>query len=297
MPMIHTRRNLSPRWAGAFLLVALATQVHAQETAIVQVDPRTQARVELSPKHLAIHFLLSGKTQMFGIEPTGADVRLATDDFNFDGHKDVAVVDSHDGVTEGYQIFLFDPTAQHFAPLEVKAGGSCAGLAEVTVDATSHTLYSACCGTTWILDAYRYTADGKLYLYQSTEETGLAEDPALQRLFGIKEGSAPIGRLLTYDDKGHVTARALAYRDSLSVVRANARVAVDHLALHDKPGVGVAKRFIVRGDAVEVEDVSGDLRWARVAYRSSAGASVHGWVTVTGLAPLSSAGQPGHEVR
>jgi hypothetical protein len=287
MPIFHAQRGRWSRWACPLLLWAVAIHARAEEAAIIQVDPQTQARVTLSPNRIVVRFLSSGKAQTLKIEPTGADggYRLATDDFNFDGHQDFAIVDSYDGVTEGYQIFLFDPAGQRFVPLDVKASGSCAGLSGVSVDPKSRTLYSACRGAGWSLDAYRYTADGAIYLYQSTEETGIEGDPVLQRLFGVKPGDTPIGRLLTYDERGHVVARALARRDSLAIVRATAQVATPHLPMYEKPGHATSAHHLVRGDHVDVVDVSADLHWVRVTYRNVTKGSIEGWVNVSGLSP------------
>ncbi|ULU23837.1 FG-GAP repeat protein [Dyella terrae] len=287
MPIFHARRGQWSRWACPLLLLAVAFHARAEEAAIIQVDPQTQARVTLSPNRIVIRFLLSGKTQTLNIKPTDADggYRLATDDFNFDGHQDVAIVDSYDGVTEGYQIFLFDPAGQRFVPLEVKQSGSCAGLSSVTVDPKSRTLFSACRGAGWNLDAYRYAADGGIYLYQSTEDAGIDSNPALERLFGVKQGDTPIGRLLTYDDRGRVIARVLAHRDSLAIVHGSAQVIAPHLPMYDKPGHGTSGRHLVRGDHVDVEDVSADLHWARVTYRNATKGSIEGWVNISGLSP------------
>ncbi|WP_212187400.1 FG-GAP repeat protein [Burkholderia vietnamiensis] len=276
-------------WFAAVVLLFLmfALEAHAEDSTVIQVDPQTAAKVTLSSDRIVIRLMPGKNPQMLKIEPTDAEngYRMVATDFNFDGHQDFAIVDSYDGVTEGYQIFLFDPSRQRFAPLHIKDGGACAGLSSVTVDARSHALYSACRGASWSMDAYRYGADGRIYLYQTTEESGIEGNSAIERLLGVKEVDAAIGRLITYDEEGRVVGRGLAHRDDLSKIQAAAHVSVNRLALQERPRNAPSKRYLIRGDGVKIEDLSDDGKWVKVTFQNSEKGSIQGWVAVDGLSP------------
>jgi small nuclear ribonucleoprotein (snRNP)-like protein len=277
---------------AAALGLAFLMSAGSQATALltINVDKNVSAKIEKERDHVSVHFLPGGKTQTLKVDSDATDAegdfRLEVEDFNFDGHSDLAITGSYDGVTYGYQIFLYDAYAQQFVPLSFamgsEGGGSCSGMTGVTLDKKTRTLYSACRGAGWVVDAYRYRADGRLYLYQAITHT--INDVALERLLGLEDGDVPVGRLVTYDEHGNVVASTLSRQDrSPSAKPIDMRVAVAHLPLYAKSEVAATLRYLIKGDSVRVDDVSDDDQWLKVIYRSSAKGDVRGWVKVSDL--------------
>ncbi|MGF6245405.1 hypothetical protein P3T42_007183 [Paraburkholderia sp. GAS38] len=281
----------------AIALASAALSAYATpEVLTIQVDQGVTARVQQAEDAVLVRFTPSGKTQRLKIDNSDDDAhyRLEVNDFNFDGHQDFASVSSIDGVDESYQVFLYDPKGQQFVPLEpkrnAKAGGNCDGLFGVTLNKQTHTLYSACRGAGWYVDAYRYGTDGRLYLYEATQSL---DDDDLQKLLGknAAQGDVPEDLLRTYDEQGNVVSRRLRSRSDPDDKQVPViHVSVERLPLHATPTENPTPRYLVRGDAVEVVDVSDDAQWLKVAYRNPHKGTINGWVSVA-----DAAGEPRHQ--
>ncbi|MEK2605477.1 XAC2610-related protein [Burkholderia arboris] len=257
----------------------IAPAAHAAKPLLTfKVDDTVTARVEHADSaHITVRFLPSGKTQTLDVTATDEEghYHLATDDYNFDGHRDLAVHALLGMVNENYGIYLYDAARQQFEPLQLPAKnmphGSCDDLINVEAKPKERTLYSSCRGgPIWYTDAYRFDAGGKMYLYQSSE--AIPDD-----LRDLLDGeSGPSSMLLTYDEHGKRVARRPQGYDAGKVTF---KVSPARLPLHDAMTDGPTRRYVVAGDTVEVIDASDDFQWLKVRYRNPHAGAVQGWVS------------------
>lgn len=214
-------------------------------------------------------------------DDVGSQPRLQVADFNFDGRKDLAWVLPTGMVNESTQVFLYDPASKQFAPLQLppaegKPLSNCDMMSAVTVDAKQKTLTSACRGgPIWFGDTYRYTPAGRLYLYQVQEnlppQIGTDDDDG-----------APAWVVSSYDADGKKTEQHVtAYNGG----KATLKVPLDRLALHDKADATPSKRYLIKGDLLELTGISDDQQWLKVQYRNAKKGVIEGWVSMAELNP------------
>ncbi|WP_175978076.1 SH3 domain-containing protein [Burkholderia sp. BCC1047] len=271
-----------PPCVAALLVVtcaSIAPAAHAAQPLLeFKVDDTVTARVERADSaHVTVRFLPSGTTQTLDV--TAADeeghYHLATGDYNFDGHRDLAMRALLGMVNETYGIYLYDAARQRFEPLKMPAGngphGSCDDLVNVEAKPKARTLYSSCRGgPIWYTDAYRFDGNGKMYLYQTSE--AIPDD--LRELLDGESGLSSM--LLTYDERGKRVSRRPQDHDGGTVTF---KVRSARLPLHDAMTDAPTRRYVVAGDTVELIDASDDFRWLKVRYRNPQAGAVQGWVS------------------
>ncbi|WP_412025372.1 XAC2610-related protein [Burkholderia cepacia] len=278
-------RSLQPRpfpHIAALLLAACASFAPAAYAAkpllTFKVDDTVTARVERADgAHITVRFLPSGKTQTLDVTVTDEEghYHLASDDYNFDGHRDLAVYAMLGMVNESYGIYLYDAARQQFEPLRMPANdmphGNCDDLVNVVAKPKERTLYSSCRGgPIWYTDAYRFDTSGKMYLYQSSE--AITDD-----LRGLLDGdNGPASMLLTYDAHGkRVSRRPEAYGGG----KVTFKVRAARVPLHDAMSDAPTRRYVVAGDTLELVDASTDFQWLKVVYRNPRVGAVQGWIS------------------
>ncbi|RQZ62459.1 SH3 domain-containing protein [Burkholderia cepacia] len=267
---------------GSMLFVACASIAPAAQAAkpllTFKVDDTVTARVERADsEHITVRFLPSGKTQTLDVTAADEEGRyhLASDDYNFDGRRDLAMHATLGMVNDGYGIYLYDAARQQFEPLQMPASemphGNCDGLVNVQAKPKGRTLYSSCRGgPIWYTDAYRFDGSGRMYLYQSSE--AIPDD--LRDLLDTDNG--PSSMLLTYDAQGKRVARR---PDAYGGGTVTFKVRPARLPLHDAMTDAPTRRYVVAGDTVEVIDASADFQWLKVRYRNPHAGAVQGWVS------------------
>lgn len=245
--------------------VAAGVQVRAQVVADGQLE------VLLQP---------SGKRQRLRVM-TDADgrVRLGAEDVDFDGHPELVARASVGMVNEAVAVFRYDPAHDELRPLQVRSSpqASCDPLMMLSVDRATRTLSSSCrSGPMWYVDLYRF--DGpQLYLYRSQRMIhGLADfDAQLQIDPSSSEG--PLAVWSTFNREG-ATVQTLV-GDALAdppVHGTGARVLGARLPLYRAPGDADTRRYLVRGDRVELLDERDG--WLQVRYANPTRGAVEGWV-------------------
>lgn len=276
-----------PRVA-ALLLAACASTAPAAYAAkpllTFKVDDTVTARVERADsEHITVRFLPSGKTQTLDV--TAADeeghYHLASDDYNFDGHRDLAVYAMLGMVNESYGIYLYNAARQQFEPLHMPAGnmrhGNCDDLVNVVAKSKERTLYSSCRGgPIWYTDAYRFDGNGRMYLYQTSE--AMPDD--LRTL--LDDDNGPSSMLLTYDEHGkRVSRRPQGYGGGKVTFKVRAARVPLHDAMNDAP----TRRYVVAGDTLELIDATADFQWLKVIYRNPRAGAVTGWISAKDAMP------------
>ncbi|AXF24571.1 hypothetical protein CUJ89_30345 [Burkholderia pyrrocinia] len=280
--MTRSLQFRTPPRLAALLLVAcasMATAAHAARPLLTfKVDDTVTARVERADSaHITVRFLPSGKTQTLDV--TAADeeghYHLASDDYNFDGHRDLAVHALLGMVNDSYGIYLYNAARQQFEPLHMPAAnlphGNCDDLINVSAKPKERTLYSSCRGgPIWYTDAYRFDTSGGMYLYQSSEAVP-------DNLRDLLDGdSGPSSMLLTYDEHGKRVSRR---PDTYGGGKVTFKVRTARLPLHDAMTDTPTRRYVVAGDTLELIDASADFQWLKVQYRSPHAGAVQGWVS------------------
>ncbi|HIC7208206.1 XAC2610-related protein [Burkholderia stabilis] len=274
-------RSPLPRLAALLVAAcaAFAPAAHAAKPLLTfKVDDTVTARVERADgAHITVRFLPSGKTQTLDVTVTDEEghYHLASDDYNFDGHRDLSVRALLGMVNESYGIYLYNTARQQFEPLQMPAAnmphGNCDDLINIDAKPKERTLYSSCRGgPIWYTDAYRFDGNGRMYLYQSSE--AVTDD-----LRGLLDGdNGPSSMLLTYDEHGkRVSRRPQAYGGGTVTFKVHAA----RLPLHDTMSDAPTRRYVVAGDTLELIDASDDFQWLKVRYRNPHAGAVQGWVS------------------
>jgi hypothetical protein len=236
--------------------------------------------------HMSVH-LNNGTTQQIKLPAAELEgrQRLEAEDFNFDGHMDLALVTAVGMVNERYQLFLFNPAISSFRPLKLNTGtnspnGNCEELSSIQTKAIERTLLSHCrSGAIWYTDAYRYGPDQKLYLYQ-TQRFLPHWLPLVMDYDDSSDG--PTWLVQTFDPTGKKTAQQITAYEGGS---ASLMVQRERLALHEKPDTTPTHRYLVKGDQVKVDDLSDDEQWLKVEFTNPKKGVIVGWVAVEDIAP------------
>ncbi|CAG9200293.1 conserved exported hypothetical protein [Paraburkholderia tropica] len=272
--------------AGCALGGAAQPASAAQAATTIKIDDTTRAQItRIDGTHVRVRILPDGATQTLEVKAVDEDGHFGIEsaDYNFDGHRDLSFAATLGQVNREYQIFLYDDAQRRFEPLRMASekgpNGNCDGLWNISPDPKTHVLNSSCRGgPMWYTDAWRYRADGRLYLYQA--DAPLPDE--VNALFGLPEDSGPDSILITYDETGHVVAReAQVYGGG----KATMKVKVARLPLHERAQDTPTKRYVVAGDILDVLDVSDDGSWLKVRYTRPSGNpqahAVTGWVAVS----------------
>lgn len=261
-----------------------ATATPASTT--IKIDETTRAQItRVDGTHVRVRILPDGTTQTLEVKVADEEGKFGIEsaDYNFDGHRDLSFAATLGQVNREYQIFLYDAAQRRFEPLRMASekgpNGNCDGLWNLSPDPKARVLNSSCRGgPMWYTDAWRYRADGRLYLYQASAP--LPDE--VNALFDSAEDSGPDSILLTYDETGRVVAReAQAYGGG----KVTMKVKVARLPLHETAQSTPTKRYVVAGDALDVLNVSDDGSWLKVRYRNPRGnprpGAVMGWVAAS----------------
>ena len=210
--------------------------------------------------------------------------RLDHGDYNFDGYQDLVSRASAGQVNEAVVVNVYDPAQGMFrelvAPTDTPA--NCEGFWSLLADEASRTLTSSCRGgPMWYSDVYRYH-DERLYLYRSMRLAYLqAEALGQVLLLDVAEDSAPLAVWSTFDPSGQVLEQSIGDGLALpahgvSLHGDEAIVVPSRLPLYARAGDSSTKRYLVKGDRVELLDLDED--WLQVRYRNPARGPIVGWV-------------------
>ncbi|APO94806.1 hypothetical protein BJD12_06850 [Xanthomonas vesicatoria ATCC 35937] len=248
----------------------------------VAIDATTRATANLVGTRLHVALSPGGSEQWLdadvGDGEGGSGIR--SDDYNFDGHRDLAVTAMLSQVNEATLVFLFDPVQRRFHPLAVptRPAVQCESFSNLTPDAKDRSLSSSCRGgPMWYSDQYRYASDGQLYVSRSQQRI---ESSDIQSLLGRNSDDAyPLSVWSTFDAHGGVIATAIG--ETLeSPMPVPLRVQVARLPLYSTPAATSTRRYLVQGDRADALDVSADGLRIKVRYRSAKAGDVVGWVSV-----------------
>jgi len=212
--------------------------------------------------------------------------RLGHADYNFDGYQDLATSATLGQVNESFTVYLYQPGSGQFRALAAPTGPevSCEGLWTLSPDPASRTLSSSCrSGPMWYSDVYRYQGD-RLYLYRSMRGA-LVETSGMSRVLSL-DSAEDMGILVvwsTWDASGKRLERALwnAFDPPLADVPMKgwgASVVPARLPLYSRAGDTATRRYLVKGDRVELLDEADG--WLQVRYINPARGPILGWVKV-----------------
>lgn len=193
------------------------------------------------------------------------------DDYDFDGHPDLAIRVPVGMVNSAYHVYLYRPALQRFEQLEMAPAlmerANCSWLSELQPNNEERALYSHCrSGPRWYYDAYRFDASGTPWLYKTLQVRN-DYGPDAPVFFPVFEK--------TLDPQGKVIAsRALDDNDQAQTWT----VPASRLYLHTRPDdASRSKAYLIEGDVCEVLDQQG--RWLQIRYASRKG-PLQRWVSL-----------------
>ncbi len=217
--------------------------------------------------------------------------RLDAADYNFDGALDLASRASVGQVNEAVVVYLYDEGSAQFRALVAPASPAvnCEGFWSLLPDVASRTLTSSCrSGPMWYSDVYRYQGQ-QLYLYRSMRMAYLdSERLAPLMALELPEAAGPLAVWSSFDAAGNALEHALG--DGLQLpdhglpLRGfEASVMAAKLPLYRAPGEASTRRYLVKGDRVELLDLDDPGHWLQLRYRNRSRGPVMGWVKLAGL--------------
>ncbi|WP_411757938.1 XAC2610-related protein [Xanthomonas arboricola] len=264
-------------------LTGLSFAAVARDTSVqVTIDAHTHAAATLVGERLHVVFTPGGKEQWIdaNMDQGGGGTGVDSDDYNFDGHPDLAVSAMLGQVNEAVLVFVFDPAQRRFRALTAptRPAVQCEGFFNLTPDTQQRSLTSSCrSGPMWYADVYRYAADGRLYV--ATTQQPIAS-PDIQTLLdpGSDDGM-PLSVWPRYDARGVRVSSAIGTTlDAPMPVQL--RVQVARLPLYATPTTTSTRRYLVQGDRADALDVSADATRVQIRYRSAGRGDIVGWIEV-----------------
>ena len=214
----------------------------------------------------------------------GGGTRLGHADYNFDGYQDLDSSATLGQVNESVTVYLYEPSSGQFRALAAPQGPeiSCDGFWSLTPDPATRTLSSSCrSGPMWYSDIYRFEGD-RVYLYRSMRNAFLDTEALAQVLALAEVEDAEILTVWsTWDAAGKRLETAIwnAFDPPLKdapMPGRSASVVPDKLLLYSKAGDTATKRYLLKGDRVELLDEADG--WLQLRYRNPSRGPVLGWV-------------------
>ncbi|HCT27780.1 MAG TPA: hypothetical protein DIW85_16425 [Stenotrophomonas sp.] len=257
------------------------------ETLRFQVAAHVQAHADPQQDgSIAVQLSPSGKRQtLAGAADADGNSRWSLEDVDFDGYPELVARASVGMVNEAVAVYRFDPASSSYRALQAETHGndSCGELMGLSVDAKTRTLTSSCrSGPMWYTDQYRF-AGAKLYLYRS-ERLLMLGDTLNAALHWVQtDDQGPLAVWRTYAADGRVLDTAIA--DGLGALPEGplrgqqASVLAARVFLFDRPGATSTKRYLVKGDRVEMLDEQDG--WVKLRYRNPKQGAVVGWINVS----------------
>lgn len=254
--------------AGLLLLPFFA----AAELPEFEPEPGLRSLVE---KHGERYVLLQPDGNPLALSiPEGNEIEAPSfevDDYDFDGHPDLAIRVPVGMVNSVYHLYLYRPVLRRFErlhmPSELMERANCSELSQLQPDKAQRALYSHCrSGPRWYYDAYRFDESGAPWLYK-TLHVRHDYDPDAPVFFPVFEK--------TLDPQGRIIAsRALDDGDQPLTWT----VPAPRLHLHERPEeTSRSKAYLIAGDVCEVLDQQG--RWLQIRYASRKG-PLERWVSL-----------------
>ncbi|HIE5095728.1 SH3 domain-containing protein [Stenotrophomonas maltophilia] len=269
-------------------VLAGSAQASADEGETLRFQVAAHVQAHADPQQdgsIAVQLSPSGRRQtLAGAADADGHSSWGLEDVDFDGYPELVARASVGMVNEAVAVYRFDPGSGGFHALQAETHGkdSCGDLMGLSVDAATRTLTSSCrSGPMWYTDQYRF-AGPKLYLYRSESVLMLGDtlNAALHWVQTDEQGPLAVWR--SYDAAGHVLESAIA--DGLGAppegpLRGQqASVLATRLFLFDQPGASSTRRYLVRGDRVEMLDEQDG--WVKLRYRSPKLGPLVGWINV-----------------
>ncbi|CCG38328.1 putative uncharacterized protein [Xanthomonas citri pv. mangiferaeindicae LMG 941] len=180
LPSIRAARALLIAMAGGLAFGAAADDTRLRLT----LDAQTHATAALVGQRLHVVLSPGDAEQWFdaNVDAGEGRVQLRSDDYNFDGHPDLAVSAMLGQVNEAVWVFVFDPARRRFRALAAptRPAVQCEGFFNLVADQQQRSLTSSCRGgPMWYADVYRYDAGGRLYVWRTQQRI---ESPQIQTL-------------------------------------------------------------------------------------------------------------------
>ncbi|WP_047129185.1 XAC2610-related protein [Xanthomonas arboricola] len=280
---LHRLRVSAARKLLFAALGGLSFACFARDTSVqVSLDANTQATATLVGARLHVVLGPGGKEQWFdaNLDEGEGGAGVDSDDYNFDGHPDLAVSAMLGQVNEAVLVFVFDPAQRRFRALTAptRPAVQCEGFFNLTPDRQQRSLTSSCrSGPMWYADVYHYAADGRLYVARTQQPIA---SPDIQTLLDPGTGDGmPLSVWPSYDARGAKLSSEIGTTlDAPMPVQL--RVQVARLPLYATPTATSTKRYLVQGDRADALDVSADATRVQVRYRSAGRGDIVGWIEV-----------------
>ena len=216
------------------------------------------AELQIENNKLSVR-LEPGTTQILteNIEPLHGEILVQIDDFNFDGWRDIAVLESYGygGVNVFSAIYAYDTNESSFRHLLTESN--------IRADDDVHELHAdQRSGPRYYTSKYRFQA-GHPYLYRQAVQIG----PELEKN-------------TLYDAQGSILKTAIVdqSQELSELIPARRRVLAERAYLYHSPDEQSKTRgYVIRGDEVELLDSAGDWdQWFLIRYRGKS--TIERWI-------------------
>ena len=156
------------------LLAVLSISAASAQTKKYQVATGISAQISHAPNTATVEVAMPG-VELISLDlaqPVAPTYLIKTNDYNFDGYKDFALVAVNQATgNQLYDIYLYHPADKTFETLEVP-GGVCDRFGNVRISAGDKTLRSSCRAVSKSsMDIFKYTDPFSLELVKSTDNS------------------------------------------------------------------------------------------------------------------------------
>ncbi|PNK68962.1 hypothetical protein A6J69_018810 [Hafnia paralvei] len=260
------------------LTLASMLTSYAANAEPLKINDSVSVDVKESPASHPLQLLVtlpSGETQYLGAKD-GQEVADETAvlshidaDINGDGNTDIITSIPVGMVDNLSNVYLWDKNK--YKEILPNSFGTCGGFSNMDMRDVLATgvFYSSCrSGPSWSTDAYKFTKNGKLYLYadQETNDAVGSDFNILQFDYFDR----------TYDESGKVISKLASNMDGdfHYVIKVN-KIQLFSMPNENSPH----KAYLIKGDKVDVLDTNlqEDFYWVKVKYDSSKGPLIK-WV-------------------
>ncbi|WP_256203139.1 hypothetical protein [Pseudomonas sp. ML96] len=205
-------------------------------------------------------------------EDIGNPPRFSVEDYDFDGHADLAISVAAGMVNENYRLYLYRPAQRRyeFLPMPETLIGSlsCSGFSGLERKVEERALYSHCRGgPRWYYDALRFDDHGQPWLYKTLQVQDDYSPDYPYLFFPLFEK--------TFDPQGQVLASRAMNDDGQPQTWT---VPATRLYLYQQPDESSrSKAYLIQGDVCEV--LARKEQWLRIRYASKKG-PLERWISL-----------------
>lgn len=262
------------------ILIGLATSAAAEENALpLQLSPEGGFAARVEKRDAEYVLIQPDGTPLVilsdtDIEGENASPVFQVNDFNYDGHDDLAVGISAGMVDQSFDLYLYQPNTKSFArfeiPVELTDRLNCQGFWSIELRPKDKAIFSTCRGgPRWYHDILRIEPDGSVWI---SEQTEVSEGDRIEWPYFAR----PVVNV-TYDQQGDVVSEKVATEEEAGV-DPEWEVPVEKLSLYTAPDAATkSQSYLIKGDQTRMLEFKS--HWMKIAFKGKK-QTIERWISL-----------------